>query len=116
MELALKLLHSPEALDEAAFLAVFRQSSRENAPEWYPDLSPEQALERFCASCRLTPRESEVLQKLLESDDSLQLIAADLSISVRMVQRYVTAIYEKTGAKSRTGLHQRYMQHMLENR
>ena len=79
-------------------------------------LSPEQALERFCQSCRLTPRESEVLQKLLESDDSLQLIAADLSISVRMVQRYVTAIYEKTGAKSRTGLHQRYTQHMLENR
>ena len=79
-------------------------------------LSPEQALERFCESCRLTPRESEVLQKLLESDDSLQLIAADLSISVRMVQRYVTAIYEKTGAKSRTGLHQRYTQHMLENR
>ena len=79
-------------------------------------LSPEQALERFCQSCRLTPRESEVLQKLLESDDSLQLIAADLSISVRMVQRYVTAIYEKTGAKSRTGLHQRYAQHMLENR
>ena len=79
-------------------------------------LSPEQALERFCQSCRLTPRESEVLHKLLESDDSLQLIAADLSISVRMVQRYVTAIYEKTGAKSRTGLHQRYTQHMLENR
>ena len=78
--------------------------------------TPEQALERFCRSCRLTPRESEVLQKLLESDDSLQLIAADLSISVRMVQRYVTAIYEKTGAKSRTGLHQRYTQHMLENR
>ena len=78
-------------------------------------LSPEQALERFCASCHLTPRESEVLQKLLESDDSLQLIAADLSISVRMVQRYVTSIYEKTGAKSRTGLHQRYTQHMLKN-
>ena len=52
----------------------------------------------------------------MESDDSLQLIAADLSISVRMVQRYVTSIYEKTGAKSRTGLHQRYTQHMLENR
>ena len=78
--------------------------------------TPEQALGRFCQSCRLTPRESEVLCKLLESDDSLQLIAADLSISVRMVQRYVTAIYEKTGAKSRTGLHQRYTQHMLENR
>lgn len=72
-------------------------------------------MERFCESCRLTPRESEVLHKLLESDDSLQLIAADLSISVRMVQRYVTSIYEKTGAKSRTGLHQRYTQHMLKN-
>lgn len=81
-----------------------------------PPLSPEQALERFCQSCQLTPRESEVLQKLLESDDSLQVIATDLAISVRMVQRYVTSIYEKTGAKSRTGLHQRYTQYMLENR
>ena len=79
-------------------------------------LSPEQALEHFCQSCRLTPRESEVLQKLLESDDSLQAIATDLSISVRMVQRYVTSIYEKTGAKSRTGLHQRYTRYMLDNR
>lgn len=79
-------------------------------------LSPKQALEQFCQSCNLTPRESEVLQKLLESDDSLQVIATDLSISVRMVQRYVTSIYEKTGAKSRTGLHQRYTRYMLDNR
>lgn len=79
-------------------------------------LTPEEALERYCQSCRLTPRESEVLHKLLESDDSLQVIATDLGISTRMVQRYVTSIYEKTGAKSRTGLHQRYTRHMLENR
>ena len=79
-------------------------------------LSPEQALEQFCQSCHLTPRESEVLQKLLESEDSLQIIATDLAISVRMVQRYVTSIYEKTGAKSRTGLHQLYTRHMMENR
>ena len=57
-----------------------------------------------------------MLQKLLESDDSLQFVAADLAISVRMVQRYVTSIYEKTGAKSRAGLYQRYTQYMLENR
>ena len=49
-------------------------------------------------------------------DVSLQAIATDLSISVRMVQRYVTSIYEKTGAKSRTGLHQRYTRYMLDNR
>lgn len=79
-------------------------------------LSPEQALERYCQSCNLTPRESEVLQKLLESEDSLQAISSDLAISLRMVQRYVTSIYEKTGAKSRMGLHQRYTQHMLDNR
>ena len=78
--------------------------------------TPEQTLERFCRSCRLTPRESEVLRKLLESDDSLQVIAADLAISVRMVQRYVTSIYEKTEAKSRTGLYQRYTRYMQENR
>ena len=57
-----------------------------------------------------------MLQKLLESDDSLQIIATDLAISVRMVQRYVTSIYEKTGTKSRTGLHQLYTRHMMENR
>ena len=73
-------------------------------------------MERFCRSFHLTPRESQVLQKLLESDESLQVIAGDLAISVRMVQRYVTSIYEKTGAKSRMGLHQRYTRHMLENR
>lgn len=79
-------------------------------------LSPEQALEGYCLSCGLTPRESEVLQKLLESEDSLQAISSDLAISLRMVQRYVTSIYEKTGAKLRMGLHQRYTQHMLDNR
>ena len=89
------------------------RSMREDPPE---QRTEEELMRLFCTAYQLTPRESEVLQKLLESDDSLQLIAADLSISVRMVQRYVTAIYEKTGAKSRTGLHQRYTRHMLENR
>ena len=103
-------------LSVAVLLVLLPWISRGLMEQPRASLSPEQALERFCESCRLTPRESEVLHKLLESDDSLQLIAADLSISVRMVQRYVTAIYEKTGAKSRTGLHQRYTQHMLENR
>ncbi len=43
----LHLMRSPEGLDEAAFLAVFRASSLKNAPSWYPDLPPEQALERY---------------------------------------------------------------------
>lgn len=103
-------------LSVAVLLVLLPWISRGLLEQPKASLSPEQALERFCVSCRLTPRESEVLQKLLESDDSLQIIATDLAISVRMVQRYVTSIYEKTGAKSRTGLHQLYTRHMMENR
>lgn len=103
-------------LSVAVLLVLLPWISRGLLDQPKASLSPEQALERFCQSCHLTPRESEVLHKLLESDDSLQIIATDLAISVRMVQRYVTAIYEKTGARSRTGLHQRYTRHMLENR
>lgn len=102
-------------LSVAVLLVLLPWISRGLLDQPKASLSPEQALERFCVSCRLTPRESEVLQKLLESDDSLQIIATDLAISVRMVQRYVTSIYEKTGAKSRTGLHQLYTRHMMEN-
>lgn len=103
-------------LSVAVLLVLLPWISRGLLDQPKASLSPEQALERFCQSCHLTPRESEVLHKLLESDDSLQIIATDLAISVRMVQRYVTSIYEKTGAKSRTGLHQLYTRHMLENR
>ena len=74
-----------------------------------PPEAPEQALERFCRSCRLTPREAEVLEKLLTTDDDLQRIADSLYISRRMVQRYVSSIYEKTGTKTRLGLFQSYM-------
>lgn len=103
-------------LSVAVLLVLLPWISRGLMEQPRASLSPEQTLARFCQSCCLTPRESEVLCKLLENDDSLQIIATDLGISTRMVQRYVTAIYEKTGAKSRTGLHQRYTRHMLENR
>ena len=103
-------------LSVAVLLVLLPWISRGLLDQPKASLSPEQALERFCQSCHLTPRESEVLHKLLESDDSLQIIATDLAISVRMVQRYVTSIYEKTGTKSRTGLHQLYTRHMKENR
>lgn len=103
-------------LSVAVLLVLLPWISRGLLDQPKASLSPEQALERFCQSCHLTPRESEVLHKLLESDDSLQIIATDLAISVRMVQRYVTSIYEKTGTKSRTGLHQLYTRHMMENR
>ena len=79
-----------------------------------PPEAPERALERFCRSCRLTPREAEVLEKLLTTDDDLQRIADSLYISRRMVQRYVSSIYEKTETKTRLGLFQSYMNFTAE--
>lgn len=57
---------------------------------------------------RFTPREMEVLEKLLLTEDELQPIADDLHISRRVLGRHITSIYQKTGAKSRVGLFQIY--------
>ena len=72
-------------------------------------MSPQQRLELYARDRSLTPRETEVLEKLLTSDDDLQEIADSLYISRRMVQRYVSSIYEKTETKTRLGLFQSYM-------
>ena len=69
----------------------------------------EQKLDAYCARCAFTPREREVFEKLMTTEDDLQCIADSLYISRRMVQRYVTSIYEKTETKTRLGLFQRYM-------
>ncbi len=53
----------------------------------------------------LTPRETEVLQKLLQTEDELQTIADSMYISRRVLSRHISAIYQKTGTKSRVGLY-----------
>ena len=73
------------------------------------EMSPQERLKLYAAHCALTPRETEVLEKLMTTEDDLQGIADSLYISRRMVQRYVSAIYEKTRTKTRLGLFQRYM-------
>ena len=50
-----------------------------------------------------------MLERLLTTDDDLQEIADSLYISRRMVQRYVSSIYEKTETKTRIGLFRNYM-------
>lgn len=37
------------------------------------------------------------------------VVAADLGISMRMVQRHLTSIYAKTGTQSRTGLTSKFL-------
>lgn len=73
------------------------------------DISPQERLKSYAEHCSLTPRETEVLERLVTTDDDLQAIADSLFISRRMVQRYVSAIYQKTETKTRIGLLQSYM-------
>ena len=74
-----------------------------------PTLSPQERLNLYAQHCSLTPRETEVLEKLLTTEDGVQEIADSLYISRRMVQRYISSIYEKTETKTRLGLFQSYM-------
>lgn len=79
-----------------------------------PELSPQERLKLFAQYCSLTPRETEVLEKLLTTEDGVQEIADSLYISRRMVQRYISSIYEKTETKTRLGLFQSYMNFTAE--
>lgn len=79
-----------------------------------PELSPQERLKLFAQYCSLTPRETEVLEKLLTTEDGVQEIADNLYISRRMLQRYIASIYEKTETKTRLGLFQSYMNFTAE--
>ena len=73
-----------------------------------PALSAEQSLKLYAEHYAMTPRETEVLEKLLTTEESVQEIADNLYISRRMLQRYIASIYEKTEIKTRIGLYQSY--------
>lgn len=73
-------------------------------------LSAEQSLKLYAEQYAMTPRETEVLEKLLTTEESVQEIADSLYISRRMLQRYIASIYEKTKTKTRIGLFQSYTQ------
>ena len=85
-------------------LALTRQTPPEAA-----EVTREKKINAYCRRYSFTPREAEVFERLITTDDDLQGIADSLYISRRMVQRYVTSIYEKTETKTRLGLFQRYM-------
>lgn len=73
------------------------------------ELSSQERLRLYAEHCSLTPRETEVLERLVTTEDDLQGIADSLYISRRMVQRYVSSIYSKTETKTRIGLFRSYM-------
>ena len=81
----------------------------EDLPSDSPALSPQERMKLYAQHCSLTPRETEVLEQLLTTEDGVQEIADSLYISRRMLQRYIASIYEKTETKTRLGLFQSYM-------
>lgn len=67
-------------------------------------VSEQVKLKRFSEVFSFTDREAEVLACLVNTEDSIQEIADSLYISRRTLERNISAIYEKTGVKSRIGL------------
>ena len=115
---AVTLVHATGAVDIGQWprillalsgLAAAYASQRKNIME-EPSISAASNLEKkdklqeFSKSFSLTPRETEVFDRLVNTEDSIQAIAESLYISRRTLERYISAIYGKTGVKSRIGL------------
>ena len=75
-----------------------------------PKPTREQRIKDYCNRCAFTPRETEVFERLITTEDSVQEIADQLFISRRVLQRYIASIYQKTGTKTRAGLYKSCME------
>lgn len=67
-------------------------------------IDPEAHLADFAGRFSLTPRETEALAAVTADERPLKHVAADMGISLRVLQRHLTSLYQKTGTQSRVGL------------
>lgn len=67
-------------------------------------IDPETHLADFAGRFSLTPRETEVLAAVTADERPLKRVAADMGISLRVLQRHLTSLYQKTDTQSRVGL------------
>lgn len=67
-------------------------------------IDPEAHLADFAGRFSLTPREIEVLATVTADERPLKHVAADMGISLHVLQRHLTSLYQKTGTQSRVGL------------
>ena len=97
----------------SAFLAagLFRlpQSSQERehlqqAEKALAAPSIEEQRRAFIETSALTPREVDVLVAVTRDERPLKQVADELGISMRMVQRHLSSIYQKTDTQTRAGL------------
>lgn len=96
-----------DSSDGAQDIAL-RQRDDESDVNVVKSKGEDDTLVRIVKKYGLTARETEVLEQLLFTEKSGQEIADTLYISRRVLQRHVSAIYEKTGVKSRVGLFRVY--------
>ena len=64
----------------------------------------EEQRQAFIANHALTPREVDVLIAVTQDERPLKQVAEELGISMRMVQRHLSSIYQKTDTQARAGL------------
>lgn len=64
----------------------------------------EEQRQAFIANHALTPREVDVLIAVTRDERPLKQVAEELGISMRMVQRHLSSIYQKTDTQTRAGL------------
>lgn len=67
-------------------------------------ITEKEKLRKFSEVFSFTEREAAVFNCLVNTEDNVQTIAESLYVSRRTLERYISAIYEKTGVKSRVGL------------
>lgn len=83
-------------------------SSNRNAlmnDESEPDnMDNEEKIDNIAVMYSFTQREKEVFDFLVNTDDNIQTIADNMFVSRRTLERYISAIYKKTGVKSRVSL------------
>mgnify|MGYP004465310775 FL=1 len=64
----------------------------------------EEQRQTFITDHGLTPREVDVLVVVTQDERPLKQVAEELGISMRMVQRHLSSIYQKTDTQTRAGL------------
>ena len=97
-------MHAQPAVAEHA-----SEAAQHAAPDAAPSaddaaIDPEARLKDFAGRFSLTPRETEVLAAVTADERPLKHVAADMGISLRVLQRHLTSLYQKTGTQSRVGL------------
>lgn len=106
---ALVLLVAACAAFVAAGLFRLPQTEQERkhqqlAEEALASPSIEEQRQAFIANHALTPREVNVLMAVTQDERPLKQVAEELGILMRMVQRHLSSIYQKTNTQTRAGL------------